>query len=49
MIDLGSEKNLRRGHGIVLREEDLSIKESSFVGGTFGTSNLTVKVSKVVL
>ena len=48
MIDLRSEEDLRRYHGILVWQEQLSAEKSAFIWSFIWSLNLYVKVSKVM-
>lgn len=49
VVDLGAEEALGGNHGVVFRQEELKVEETTFVGGVCGTSNLHEEVSAVSL
>lgn len=46
---LGSEEDLGWDHGVLIREEELSVEETALVGGLAGAGNLHEEVTRVVL
>lgn len=49
MVNLGSEENFGWHHRIFLREEELSIKETSFVGCLARSSNLHKEMARIIV
>ncbi len=47
--DLGSEQDLGGHHGVLIREEELSVEETALVGGLAGAGDLHEEVARVVL
>jgi hypothetical protein len=49
VVDFSSEENLRGDHGVVIREEELTIEEATFIGGVTWASDLNKEVTRVGL
>jgi hypothetical protein len=49
VVNLGSEKDLRRNHGILIRQEKLSVEETTLIWCLTRTGNLHKEVAGVAL
>lgn len=48
MIDFGQESDLWGGHGVIIWEEELELKDAAFIWGLAGTMYGDVEVPEVV-